>query len=45
MYYDPRNFCHAFKPNFNTNEQMDAEEFLNLLLDKLSNLLEKYSLS
>ena len=24
---------------------MDAEEFLNLFLDKLSNLLEKYSLS
>lgn len=43
--YNPRNFCSVFKnidgSNIDVNEQMDADEFFNNLMDKLENELKK----
>jgi len=41
--YDPRGFCFAFKEfdgtPTNTSEQKDAQEFLNVLFDRVDNAL------
>ena len=41
MFYNPQNFCKAFKDwdgnPINVFEQMDVDEFFNQLMDKLEN--------
>lgn len=44
QYFNPKGFCHAFKDwdgnPTNVFEQMDADEFLNMFLDRLENLVK-----
>eukprot|EP01103_Thecamoeba_quadrilineata_P011019 TRINITY_DN2539_c0_g1_i2.p1 TRINITY_DN2539_c0_g1~~TRINITY_DN2539_c0_g1_i2.p1 ORF type:complete len:2405 (-),score=378.30 TRINITY_DN2539_c0_g1_i2:956-7465(-) len=42
-YYDTRPFCNSYKDNgqpMNPSVQMDADEFFNILFDKLENILK-----
>lgn len=45
QYYNPRNFCHEFKDwegnSINLGEQMDVDEFFNMLMDKLEGALKE----
>jgi len=44
QYVNPKSFCHAFKDwsgePVNVYEQMDAEEFLAMFLDRLENSIK-----
>jgi ubiquitin carboxyl-terminal hydrolase 9/24 len=44
MYYNPKSFCQAFKDwegnPINVLEQMDVDEFFNMFLDKVENLIK-----
>jgi len=44
MYCNPKGFCHAFKDwegnPTNVMEQMDVDEYLNMLFDRLENAIK-----